>query len=275
MAEGTAAGPRPARAGTPAFVRLSAALHLAGAAICLVAPRAWPYVVATIVPDHLLLAWGSLRPRSTLVGPNLRRLPAGTADHEVALTFDDGPDPRTTPRVLDLLDRHRARATFFCVGRKAERHPDLVREIARRGHRVENHSFGHAWMFCCLSPDAQARDIDRAQATLARLAGAVPRYFRAPAGLRSPWLDGVLRSRRLTLVSWTRRGLDTVHRNPGPVVRRLTRGLAAGDILVLHDGGGAAGAESLPRLLDALAAARLRSVPLPDPEPRGAAGAAA
>ena len=259
----------------PPFVRLSAALHVAGAAVCLVAPRAWPYVVATIVPDHLLLAWGSLRPTSTLVGPNLRRLPGRETAREVALTFDDGPDPKTTPRILDRLDRHRARATFFCVGRKAERHPDLVQEIARRGHRVENHSWGHAVMFCCFPPEAQARDIDRAQATLARLAGTVPRYFRAPAGLRSPWLDGVLRSRGLTLVSWTRRGLDTVSRTPEPVVRRLTRGLAAGDILVLHDGDVAAGSESLPRLLDALEAARLRSVPLPDPEPQGVAGAAA
>lgn len=258
------------------FVRLSAALHAAGAAVCLVAPRAWPYVVATIVPDHLLLAWGSLWPKSTLVGPNMTSLPGGSAaQRAVALTFDDGPDPRTTPRVLDLLDRHRARATFFCVGRKAERHPDLVREIARRGHRVENHSWGHAGMFCCFSPDAQGRDIDRAQATLARLAGATPRYFRAPAGLRSPWLDGVLRSRNLTLVSWTRRGLDALSKNPGPVVRRLTQGLAAGDILVLHDGGGGAGPEALPRLLEALDAARLRSVPLPDPVPAGAAGAAA
>ena len=270
-----AARPLSAPGRAPLFVRLSAALHVAGAGVCLVAPRAWPLVAATIIPDHLLLAWGSLRPRSALVGPNLRRLPDRAAENEVALTFDDGPDPRTTPRVLDLLDARRARATFFCVGRKAEQHPDLVREIARRGHRVENHSFGHAGTFCCWSPDAQAGDIDRAQATLARLAGAVPRYFRAPAGLRSPWLDGVLRSRGLTLVSWTRRGLDTISRRPEAVVRRLTRGLAAGDILVLHDGGGAVGPEALPRLLDAIESARLRSVPLPDPEPVDAAGAAA
>jgi len=260
------AAARPAaRHGAP-FVRLSAALHVAGAAVCLMAPRAWPLVVATIVPDHLLLLWGSLVPRSTLLGPNVRRLPDAAAAGRVALTFDDGPDPATTPRLLDRLEARRARATFFCVGRKAERHPDLVAEIVRRGHRVENHSWSHAASFCVQSPDAQGRDIDRAQAALARLAGAPPRWFRAPAGLRSPWLDGVLRSRGLRLVSWTRRGLDTVSKSPEAIARRLTHGLAAGDILVLHDGGGSAGAEALPRLLDACDAAGLRPVPLPDPE---------
>jgi len=259
---------------TPLFVRLSAGLHVAAGALLVADPRAWPLVVATIIPDHLLLTWGSLRPRSTLVGANLRRLPEGTAPRTVALTFDDGPDPATTPRVLDLLEAKAARASFFCVGRKAERHPALVEEIARRGHRVENHSFAHSNGFCMLPPGAMGRDIDRAQSLLGRLAGREPRYFRAPAGLRSPWLDGLLRERDLTLVSWTRRGLDTVSRRPERVTARLVRDLAAGDILVLHDGGhgaapGAAprstGLEALPRLLEAVSAAGLRIAPLPTP----------
>jgi peptidoglycan/xylan/chitin deacetylase (PgdA/CDA1 family) len=256
------------------LVRVSAGLHVAAGALLVADPRAWPLVVATIVPDHLLLTWGSLRPRSTLVGANLRRLPEGAAPNTVALTFDDGPDPATTRRVLDLLESKGARASFFCVGRKAERHPTLVEEIARRGHRVENHSFSHSNGFCMLPPGAMGRDIDRAQSLLARLAGRRPCYFRAPAGLRSPWLDGLLRARGLTLVSWTRRGLDTIARRPESVTARLLHDLAAGDILVLHDGGhgaapGAAprfvGLEALPRLLDEVAAAGLRIAPLPSP----------
>lgn len=263
-----------ADARTPLLVRLSAGLHVAAGALLVADPRAWPLVVATIIPDHLLLTWGSLRPTSSLVGANLRRLPEGTAPRTVALTFDDGPDPVTTPRVLDLLEAKGARASFFCVGRKAERHPALVEDIARRGHRVENHSFAHSNGFCMLPPGAMGRDIDRAQSLLARLTGREPRYFRAPAGLRSPWLDGLLRERDLTLVSWTRRGLDTVSRRPERVTARLLRDLAAGDILVLHDGGhGAApgagsrstGLEALPRLLEAVATAGLRVAPLPSP----------
>jgi peptidoglycan/xylan/chitin deacetylase (PgdA/CDA1 family) len=266
-----AAPPVPGRAAP--FVRFSAALHVGAFGLLLADPRAWPLVVATIIPDHLALAWGSLRPRSPLVGPNLTRLPAGAAPGQVALTFDDGPDPVTTPRVLDRLEAAGARASFFCVGRKAERHPDLVSEIARRGHRVENHSFGHSNVFCLFTPGALARDLDRAQDVLTRLAGRAPRYFRAPAGLRSPWLDGVLRDRGLTLVSWTRRGLDTVARSSGSVAARLARGLAEGDILVLHDGGHGAspgpprsiGLEALPRVLESVRAAGLRAVPLPSP----------
>jgi peptidoglycan/xylan/chitin deacetylase (PgdA/CDA1 family) len=193
-------------------------------------------------------------------------------DGKVALTFDDGPDPVVTPRVLARLEERGVHATFFCIGRRAEEHPGLVAEIARRGHRVENHSYRHSAAFCFLGPRAIGRELDRAQAALMRQAGSAPRWFRAPAGLRNPWLDGALLPRGLELVSWTRRGFDTVSSEPDAVVRRLTRGLAARDVLVLHDGGAARTAggapvvlEALPRLLDALDAAGLSAIPLPPP----------
>jgi peptidoglycan/xylan/chitin deacetylase (PgdA/CDA1 family) len=228
-------------------------------------------VVGGLAADHALLATGSLWPRSTLVGPNLRRLPMQAAfDGKVALTFDDGPDPVVTPCVLARLEERGVRATFFCVGRRAEEHPGLVAEIARRGHRVENHSYLHSAAFCFLGPRAIGRELDRAQAALTRHAGSAPRWFRAPAGLRNPWLDAALRRRGLELVSWTRRAFDTVSSEPGAVVRRLTRGLAARDVLVLHDRGSALTArgapvvlEALPRVLDALDAAGLSAIPLP------------
>jgi peptidoglycan/xylan/chitin deacetylase (PgdA/CDA1 family) len=249
------------------------ALHVGGVALGVAAPRLWPWVISGIVADHLLLAGGSLWPRSSLVGPNLTRLPPGSPDDRaVALTFDDGPDPAVTPDVLELLARRGARATFFCVGRRAEAHPDLVAAIARGGHRVENHSYRHLNGFCFLGPRGIGREIDRAQEVLSRCAGEAPRWFRAPAGIRNPWLDGALVRRRLEYASWTRRGFDTVSRDPGRVLDRLTRSLAPRDILVLHDGSAArdrAGRpvilETLPRLLDAIDAAGLRAVPLPAP----------
>ena len=256
-----------------ALVRASMAVHAGGAALGLAAPRLWPWIVAGVLADHLLLVGGSLWPRSSLVGPNLTRLPAGVPDdRSVALTFDDGPDPAVTPRVLETLARRGARATFFYVGRRAETHPDLVAETARQGHRVENHSYRHSSGFCFLGPRAIGRDIDRAQEVLWRCAGEPPRWFRAPAGLRNPWLDGALVRRRLELASWTRRGFDTLSRDPERVLRRLTRALAPGDILVQHDGAAARDRggrpvvlETLPRLLDAIDVAGLRSVPLPAP----------
>jgi peptidoglycan/xylan/chitin deacetylase (PgdA/CDA1 family) len=188
----------------------------------------------------------------------------------VSLNFDDGPDPDVTPRVLDLLDRHHARASFFCVGEKAAAHPEIVREIARRGHSVENHSHRHPNAFAFYGMRGLRREVDAAQSVIARITGRPPMFFRAPAGFRSPLLDPVLAATGLRYASWTRRGFDTVDGNAAAVLKRLTRGLAAGDVLLLHDGGRARTSAGepvvlavLPALLERLAAAGLKSVPLP------------
>jgi peptidoglycan/xylan/chitin deacetylase (PgdA/CDA1 family) len=172
-----------------------------------------------------------------MLGPNLARLPTAAAERgEVALTFDDGPGPETTPRVLDLLDAAGVKASFFLVGERAERHPALAREIVMRGHCVENHSYRHSLGFAFYSVGKARRDIERAQHAIAAATGSVPRYFRAPFGIRSPLLEPAIAAVGLKYVSWTRRGFDTVDRDETKVFDRLARGLAAGDVLLLHDG---------------------------------------
>lgn len=248
-----------------AFLKASAALHVAGLATVALAPASWPWVVAACVADHAAIFGAGLWPRSRLLGDNLVRLGRDAeARGVVALSFDDGPDPRTTPRVLDLLDAAGAGASFFPVGRRAAALPDLVREIVRRGHRVENHTWRHSRAFSVLPPGAVAREIDRAQRELASIAGRAPSWFRAPAGLRPPWLHPLLGRRGLALASWTRRGFDTVDPDPARVAARVTRGLRAGDVLLLHDGPGHhVVVDALPRVLEAIARAGLRAVPLP------------
>lgn len=262
--------PDPWRSPSSPLWRASIAAHVAAPAVCLLLPGSWPLVVAGLALDHGLLITGSLLPRSRLLGPNLLRLPEAPTARDIALTFDDGPDPKVTPKVLDLLEARGAGATFFCIAERAEAHPDLVAEIVRRGHKVENHSYRHSNAFCFLGPRALGHEIDRAQEALTRLAGTAPRWFRAPAGLRNPWLERQLSARRLSLVSWTRRAFDTVARDPARVVERLTHHLAPGDLLVLHDRCGADPGraivlEALPPLLDRIEAAGLRSIPLPAP----------
>ena len=188
----------------------------------------------------------------------------------VALTFDDGPDPEVTPAVLDLLDRQGARATFFFVGKKVEAHPALAAEVVARGHTVENHSYSHPNTFAFRGPAALEREVLRAQEAIARATGCRPRYFRAPAGIRNLWLEPCLRRSGLALVSWTRRGFDTVTRDAARVASRLALGLRSGDILLLHDGGSARDTSgrpvvlsALPLLLDALARHSLRATSLP------------
>jgi peptidoglycan-N-acetylglucosamine deacetylase len=219
-----------------AAIRASAAFHLGGIAAVAVDPLSWPYVGAALAGNHALLGIAGMCPRSALLGPNLRRLPhESVMRREIALTFDDGPHPEVTPQVLDILDRYRARASFFCVGSTAAARPDLVQEIARRGHTVENHSQHHPSVFAAYGLARLRREVEAAQETLTAIAGRSPRFFRAPAGLRNPLLDPVLARLGLTYVSWTRRGLDTIDANPATVLRRLARGLSAGDVLTLHD----------------------------------------
>jgi len=201
------------------------------------------------------------------------RLPV-PADGCVALTFDDGPDPEVTPAVLDCLDHHRAQATFFCIGQRVMAYPDLAAEIVARGHRVENHSHTHGNGFAFGGERRVEREVLQAQDVIERATGRRPRLFRAPAGIRNPLLEPCLVRAGLSLVSWTRRGFDSVSRNPEAVTQRLLHGLAPGDILLLHDGRSARSAagrwvvlEALPRLLDVLAERGLRSVAVPAPSP--------
>jgi peptidoglycan/xylan/chitin deacetylase (PgdA/CDA1 family) len=248
----------------------SAVVHVGAAAAFLIQPRLWPWALGTVMANHAVLTAAGLWPRSRLLGPNWTRLPeASGARGDVAITIDDGPDPAVTPRVLERLAEHRAQATFFCVGDRIERHPDLAREIVRQGHAIENHSQRHRHNFSLLGPRAMTAEIARAQDGITRVTGLAPLFFRAPAGLRNVFLDPVLTRLHLRLASWTRRGFDTVNGQPDVVFRRLTQALGGGDILLLHDGNAATTPrgqpvilEVLPRLLDTLQARHLTPVTL-------------
>ena len=238
--------PTPLIAGT-------AALHAGALAAVVVQPAAWPWAAGGVVASHLALTAAGLWPRSALLGPNWTRLPAG-AGRRIALTIDDGPDPDVTPRVLDLLDRYDARATFFCIGDLARRHPQWIEAIVARGHAVENHSQRHRHTFSLSGPAALRREIAAAQQTLTEIAGTRPRFFRAPAGLRNPFLEPVLCELGLQLASWTRRGFDTREHDADTVTRRLLNGLAPQDILLVHDCHAARDARGEPVVLDVLPA---------------------
>lgn len=200
----------------PPALRLGAVLALA-----LLAAAATTY--ATLVPGAGLLvaAW--------------TRAPHGRP--EVALTFDDGPDPAATPALLELLAARGAKATFFVVGAQARAHPELVRRIVREGHLVANHSDRHAAWTNLLGVGALRRELTRCQTTLTELAGAPPRYYRPPMGLVSHAVGPACAALGLEVVAWHVRGLDTTRRSVERVVARVLAGLAPGAIVCLHDGG--------------------------------------
>lgn len=243
--------PRPAP--LPLLLRATLLLHAAMALALIAQPSAWRWVLAAFLANHLLLTAAGLWPRSTWLGRNWTRLPVAAAGRgEVALTIDDGPDPEVTPAVLDLLDRLQVKATFFCVGDKARRHPALCREIVARGHDVQNHSERHRHNFSLLGPGGIRRELQAAQESLAAVTGRRPQFFRAPAGLRNPFLDPVLRRMGLQLAAWTRRGYDTRCGDAAVVSRRLLPALRPGAILLLHDGNCARSAAGVPVILDVL-----------------------
>jgi len=252
------------------LISVSLALHALALVVVVLVPRQWLWVIAVLMANHALLTLFGLWPRSHALGPNWTRLPdAATARHEIALTLDDGPDLDVTPQVLEILDRFGVKATFFCIGKKAARYPDICRAIVRRGHAIENHSQHHRWHFSLLGLGGFKRELQAAQDTLTEITGDSPRFFRAPAGLRNPLLDPALTRLGLQLATWSTRAFDTHNGDADRVKSKLLGGLRAGAILLLHDGNAArtpAGTpvvlDVLPELLEAAKAAGLRWVTL-------------
>ncbi|MDI3316915.1 MAG: polysaccharide deacetylase family protein [Bacillota bacterium] len=196
-----------------------------------------------------------------------------------ALTFDDGPDPASTPRFLEALARLEVPATFFMVGRRAVREPALVREAVAAGHELGNHTWSHrhAWS---LGPAATLREIRDAAALLEDVSGRPVRYLRPPWGAFNwaVWLGAAETGARLVL--WSAVGDDwKASATPASIVRRVEQGLRPGVIVLLHDAGGAEGAPertlaALPELVDRIRAAGMELVPLArllGPEAPGAA----
>jgi uncharacterized protein (TIRG00374 family) len=199
---------------------------------------------------------------------SLRRGDPGS--RTVALTFDDGPGP-DTPGALAALDRAGARATFFVLGAKALERPELVREIAARGHAVGLHGFSHRKLHLA-GPATIASELDRGREAV-RACGVEPvPFFRAPHGLKGPLLGRALRRRGLRLVAWTRGVWDTERPGPPTIVRRATRGLRSGEIVLLHDGCGTPGidprrdqtAQAITEIVRAARAAGLEPATIPE-----------
>ena len=230
--------PLPPRAWQPGPLHwVLAGSHVAGVASIAVQPALWPWAVAAMCGSHALnLAFG-FAPATTALGPVISELPPTSAERgEIALTFDDGPDAEVTPRVLDLLDESGAQATFFCVGARARAHPQVVREIASRGHAVENHAFGHSRAMGFWGVGRMVRDIGEAQKTLADITGQAPKFFRAPFGIRTPLTEPALARLGLRCVAWNIRSLDSVDGRAERVAARIGRRLAPGAIVLMHDG---------------------------------------
>ncbi|MEZ5303886.1 MAG: polysaccharide deacetylase family protein [Verrucomicrobiales bacterium] len=196
--------------------------------------------LAIMMAAHALALYATLVPNCQWWGPVVTRFE--TREREVWLTIDDGPDPRDLGKMLELLKAHEAQATFFLIGGLAQGSPREVRAILDAGHEIGHHTYTHPeTKFWRLGPRLQAWELDHGTNAYRRAADAPPemrpRVFRAPVGMRNPFLHPQLRTRGLTLVGWTARGLDGKDRaEPLDVLDRLKKGIKPGAILVIHEG---------------------------------------
>jgi len=207
-------------------------------------------------------------------------LSAPRESRKVALTFDDVPDPRFTPQVLDVLRRKKVQATFFVVGTRAKKHPDLVRRIHREGHAVGNHSYSHIDLSHA-SLSRMKEQVRRAETSIQAAVGFEPKLFRPPYGeILTGQLDWAKRA-GYTVVNWDVDSSDWRQLTSERVYRNVTRSVRPGSIVLMHAGGGegqslAGTVGALPRIIDWLRANDYEPVTLPEllgvPEKRGFAG---
>jgi peptidoglycan/xylan/chitin deacetylase (PgdA/CDA1 family)/uncharacterized membrane protein YbhN (UPF0104 family) len=258
----------------PVRKKLLVTAAVVAAAALLAAGAGWacagePVAGGILAAATLALGLGALHvfwPAFDLALGSLRRGARG--ERRVALTFDDGPSG-DTPAVLAALEDAGVRATFFVLGAAAERRPDLVREIARRGHEVALHGHTHARL-AFAGPRTVAAEIDRGSEAV-RSAGVEPaRWFRAPHGWKGPFLGPALRERGLRLVAWTRGAWDTERPGPERIAERASRRPRSGEIVLLHDGCGTPGidarrdqtAAAIPEIVRRWRAAGFEFVPI-------------
>jgi len=180
-------------------------------------------------------AHGAFHRNSPIFGRPVTRLRHG--GRAVALTFDDGPNPNATPAILDALRARGVRATFFILGRHAERWPDLVKRVAEDGHALGNHGYYHRKLHF-KSPAYVRDDLTRGADAIERASGVRPRLFRAPHGFRAPWVSAIARSLGERTVGWSLGVWDSDRPGVDAIVERTVGGAHPGSILLLHDGDG-------------------------------------
>ncbi len=191
--------------------------------------------LAPLVVSHSLFLFATLVPNCQWLGPVVRSF--ATSEPEVWLTIDDGPSPAHTNAILGLLDQFQARATFFVIGREAEKYPHLITEILARGHQIANHTFSHpSGSFWAAGPVRTSREIDQCAEHLRAGRDRPARFFRAPVGLKNLFLHPELERRGLVLIGWSIRGLDTIRRDPAQVAGKIMQRVRPGAIIVLHEG---------------------------------------
>jgi peptidoglycan/xylan/chitin deacetylase (PgdA/CDA1 family) len=195
-----------------------------------------PLGIMVVAVFFILMGLGVAIPQMRFFGPFICRGSGNRERPVVALTFDDGPDARSTPALLDLLREAGVPAAFFCVGRRVETSPEVAQRIVHEGHLLENHSHLHSNATNFYTVARLKEEMSRAQAAILSATGTVPGMFRPPIGLSNPNIFRAAQALGLKVVGWSVRSLDTRITDPERIVARVLSGLKPGGIILLHDG---------------------------------------
>jgi peptidoglycan/xylan/chitin deacetylase (PgdA/CDA1 family) len=212
---------------------LVAIIALLLGALALVFGNLTLFAVMTVV-FLTITGLGVAIPRLRLFGPFVCR--GNNSQRCAALTFDDGPDPRSTPMLLDLLKEAKVEAVFFCIGKNVTVNRRLAERIVREGHLLENHSYEHSNAANFFTTARLKKTLAQTQTAIQEATGVVPQYFRPPMGLSNPRIFRAARELGLKVIGWSARGFDTQSTKPERIVARIVRQLEPGGIILLHDG---------------------------------------
>lgn len=191
-------------------------------------------LIGVLVAFGIVVGLGVTFPQLSLFGSYICH--GNPAKRCVALTFDDGPDGRSTPALLNLLRESSVAAAFFCVGERVAANRELAAQIVREGHLLENHSYAHSNATNFFTVTRLKTELAQAQAAIEQATGIAPKLFRPPMGLSNPRIFRVAQALGLQVIGWSARGLDTQSRDPERIVARIVRRLEPGAIILLHDG---------------------------------------
>lgn len=220
----------------------SVALLLLGAAVYL-GHLPWFVLLLALFAALAIVVFGASRIGSGFFLPAATHYPS--SEKQIAITFDDGPDPDFTLAVATLIEKYGGRSTFFCIGRRVEEHPELVRQLHERGHQVGNHSFSHATWIDFKTKRGWLNEIQKTDEVLSL---AVNNYqnklFRPPYGVTTPHLAAAIRELGHRVVGWRVRPYDTAVDDPARIANRILKKTKPGDIILLHD--------THPRIIPAL-----------------------
>jgi peptidoglycan/xylan/chitin deacetylase (PgdA/CDA1 family) len=181
----------------------------------------------------------------------------------ITLTFDDGPHPDITPKILEVLSKENVKAAFFLIGKNAERYSSLVNEILQQGHTIANHSYCHQNAIGFFSESKLKEDFEKCNRIIKNISGKQPAFFRPPFGVTNPRYANVIKKLNLNSIGWSIRSMDTKATSKELLLKKITSSLTNGSIVLLHDTQQVT-LETLPSLIQHCKSNNIKIVSLPE-----------